>query len=49
MIKKLLQILADKTIKLIGKADDEKDLEILFSFGLHLDDFAIRRFKIYLD
>lgn len=49
MIKKLLQILADITIKMISKTKDEKDLELIFSFGLYLDDFAIRNFKIYLD
>lgn len=49
MINKILQHIADNIIKLVSKAKTEKELELIYSMGLHLDDFAIRNFNIYLD
>lgn len=48
MIKKILQHIADNMIKLISKAKTEKELELIYSIGLYLDDFVIRNFNIYL-
>lgn len=48
-MKFILQPLANSVIKMINNTKNEKDLLLIFSFGLYLDNFAIRNFKIYLD
>lgn len=49
MVKSILQKLANLIISMIDKVQNEKDLLLIFSMGLHLDNFAIKYFKIYLD
>ncbi len=48
MFEKILQKIGDFIIDMVNKANNQKDIELIYSMGLYYDDWVIRNFKIYL-
>lgn len=49
MIKKSLQLIADKLIIKLSNSNNEEEFNHYYNLGMMLNDFSINVFDIYLD